>query len=118
MILKFLKKWWTTILWISLLVLPFVGITINNIVVENNVRLVQEWNDNSFEFDYDDDNDLYDCFLNKEKIHVYVTPDNVTVRHAVGGYNNDYLLQQWISVDYSFIILKNVKEYKLVMFLK
>lgn len=111
---NFLNKWWLHICIAILLLIP-TSLIINDVVVKNNVQLIQEWNDNQFTFDYDDEKDVYDCFTNK---HIYVTPDNVSIRYVPYSSFSDFVLQLWKEADYSGIFAKNIEVYKLVLYLK
>ena len=111
---NFFKKWWLFIFAAALLLFP-ISLIINDAVVKSNVKLIEEWNDNEFDFDYDDDKDVYDCYTTK---HIYVTPENVSIRYVPYSSYNDYVLQLWNEADYSGFFTKNFEVYKLVFYIK
>ena len=111
---NFLNRWWLHICIAVLLLIP-TSLIINDVVVKNNVQLIQEWNDNQFKFTYDDENDVYDCYTIR---HIFVTPDNVSVRYVPYTSFNNYVLQLWNEADYSGIFAKNIEIYKLIFYLK
>lgn len=113
MLSKFLDKFWLHIL-IIISVLTFGFFTVNSIVIHNNEGLIQEWEYPNFSWSYDDDNDEYDCFIQKEKRHVYVQPENVVIRYLDNSYHfREYILQKWVVVEG----IANVEEYRLIMYL-